>query len=92
MVRRDRSRRDRALRRVTAPRAACCVQDHFEEGPEREALYRNVHRPLKLWYNANGLASSHGPFPSFWQVRTVFMCATRIAFVFVLRRAPLARG
>ncbi len=45
--------------------------DHFEEGPERQAFYRNVHRPLKMWFSGKGeaFAKLYGPFPTFWQVR-----------------------
>ncbi len=47
------------------------MQDHFEEAAEREAFYRNIHRPLKLWYNKKGaeLTDVFGAFPQFWQVR-----------------------
>jgi hypothetical protein len=45
--------------------------DHFDEGQERVAFYRNVHRPLKMWFIGKGEAFSkiYGTFPAFWQVR-----------------------
>jgi hypothetical protein len=44
--------------------------DHFEEGQERQAFYKNVHRPLKLWYLKKGesMQKLYGTFPTFWQV------------------------
>jgi hypothetical protein len=47
----------------------CTRQDHFEEATERAAFFRNIHRPLKLWYAGKGpVVAAFGPFPQFWQV------------------------
>jgi splicing factor 1 len=42
----------------------------YEEAGERQAMVKNLHVPIKLWYNSNnckGMQEKYGAFPMFWQ-------------------------
>ena len=63
------------------------IMDHFDDEAEREAFYRNIHHPVKAWFNGKGARARrlvHGLFPRFWQVCSSSLLTLSFLFPFLI--------